>query len=274
MFFQATDIKWIRNVTANRGGILAYSEAAHLDSFPLHWYSGVNPKNHPMKPVVGDIILMVQDGHCTHLVTPVDDKHAQIDENNPKFKWYRYVRTIAFADRNIPYPSGFNWNKSKLQWTFPFSIAIGDQEEYRAKERIWQMFKPFFREAILDNIWVEEEDLAVLEGAEHELMRNHKIRERSSALVAQKKREAIQKCTFFCECCGFDFSKAYPNIGFDFVECHHRVAIHKGERISRLEDLALVCSNCHRMLHRKNKDGQYFSIEALREILRFNIHYK
>jgi hypothetical protein len=38
-----------------------------------------------------------------------------------------------------------------------------------------------------------------------------------------------------------------------FIECHHLVPLHelRGLRKTRLEDLALVCSNCHRMLHRQ-----------------------
>ena len=52
--------------------------------------------------------------------------------------------------------------------------------------------------------------------------------------------------------CQFDFYKIYGDLGKGFIEAHHRVPLSEidGEKITTLEDLALVCSNCHRMLHK------------------------
>jgi predicted HNH restriction endonuclease len=52
--------------------------------------------------------------------------------------------------------------------------------------------------------------------------------------------------------CGFDFFRTYGELGREFAECHHRVPLSllAGVRETRLEDLAIVCANCHRMLHR------------------------
>lgn len=41
-----------------------------------------------------------------------------------------------------------------------------------------------------------------------------------------------------------------------------------GERITRKEDLSLVCSNCHRMLHRKTKEGNYLKVSDLERIVK------
>ncbi|MFN0215817.1 MAG: HNH endonuclease [Saprospiraceae bacterium] len=68
----------------------------------------------------------------------------------------------------------------------------------------------------------------------------------------------------YCEACGFNFQTVY---GQDFIECHHKFPIAaSGPRTNTLEDLALVCSNCHRMLHRKI-DGQYLSVKALKALI-------
>jgi 5-methylcytosine-specific restriction enzyme A len=57
-----------------------------------------------------------------------------------------------------------------------------------------------------------------------------------------------------CEVCTFDFSQVYGSHGLDYIECHHRVPLHvTGETKTRLADLALLCSNCHRMIHRAKK---------------------
>lgn len=84
------------------------------------------------------------------------------------------------------------------------------------------------------------------------LYRIHRARERNRALVERKKRSEIAKRgTLACEACGFCFAHQYPEIGEGFIECHHRTALSKltpGQR-TKLDDLALVCANCHRMLH-------------------------
>ncbi|MBT3031446.1 MAG: HNH endonuclease [Candidatus Thiodiazotropha sp. (ex Lucina pensylvanica)] len=51
---------------------------------------------------------------------------------------------------------------------------------------------------------------------------------------------------------GFDFSEKYGKLGEGFAECHHTKppsTLKPGEK-TKLSDLAVVCSNCHRMLHR------------------------
>lgn len=54
-----------------------------------------------------------------------------------------------------------------------------------------------------------------------------------------------------CEVCGFSFGARYGELGEGFVEVHHVLPLHaSGETITRLQDLALLCSNCHRMIHR------------------------
>lgn len=54
-----------------------------------------------------------------------------------------------------------------------------------------------------------------------------------------------------CEVCGFDFATRYGDLGTGFIEAHHILPLAAaGPATTRLADLALVCSNCHRMLHR------------------------
>jgi 5-methylcytosine-specific restriction protein A len=84
------------------------------------------------------------------------------------------------------------------------------------------------------------------------LTRLHMQRERSRALVEQKKR-AVLKVTgrLVCEACGFDFEAAYGERGKGFIEAHHALPLHQltpGTK-TRLEDLRLLCANCHRMIH-------------------------
>jgi 5-methylcytosine-specific restriction protein A len=53
--------------------------------------------------------------------------------------------------------------------------------------------------------------------------------------------------------CGFDFAGVYGPRGSNFCEVHHLKPLSDvhSEVETRLQDLAIVCSNCHRMLHRE-----------------------
>ncbi|POF43402.1 HNH endonuclease [Pseudomonas laurylsulfativorans] len=82
---------------------------------------------------------------------------------------------------------------------------------------------------------------------------SHFRRERNSTIV-KKKRAAVLAATgaLCCEVCGFDFEKVYGKHGEKFCEVHHLTPLHKSDRNTKtkLSELAVVCSNCHRIIHR------------------------
>jgi hypothetical protein len=84
------------------------------------------------------------------------------------------------------------------------------------------------------------------------LERIHLRRERNPRLRAKKIKKALQeRGTLACEVCGFDFQRAYGSRGEGYAECHHVVPLHTtGETTTQLKDLAVLCANCHRMIHR------------------------
>lgn len=84
-------------------------------------------------------------------------------------------------------------------------------------------------------------------------IRTHILRERNKKLVEQKKRRARKSGRVVCEVCGFDFAQNYSERGKGFIECHHKKPLSdlKPGTETKLSDLALLCSNCHRMIHLK-----------------------
>jgi 5-methylcytosine-specific restriction enzyme A len=65
--------------------------------------------------------------------------------------------------------------------------------------------------------------------------------------------EAIKIHGTICSICGFDFEETYGDIGSGFIEVHHCRPLHlyNGPReVNPRTDLIVVCSNCHRMIHR------------------------
>jgi hypothetical protein len=101
-------------------------------------------------------------------------------------------------------------------------------------------------------------------------LRQHKMRERSSKIVQLKKEHfKSEHGRLFCEICKFDFAKNYPiNLGSDFIEVHHLSPISTLETQVRttLNDLMVVCPNCHRMIHRTNDTHK--NLNMLREHFR------
>jgi 5-methylcytosine-specific restriction protein A len=85
------------------------------------------------------------------------------------------------------------------------------------------------------------------------LTRQHVTRERSRSVVAAKIEEVLgREGRLVCEVCAFDFLDFYGELGRGFAECHHVIPLAEAAfvRMTRLFDLAVVCANCHRMLHR------------------------
>jgi 5-methylcytosine-specific restriction protein A len=85
------------------------------------------------------------------------------------------------------------------------------------------------------------------------IMRLHKRYERDPKLIAEKRKAAKSAGAIACEVCGFDFHSAYGELGSGYIEVHHTKPVHtmKAGHKTKLEDLALLCANCHRMAHRK-----------------------
>ncbi|MFE2376210.1 HNH endonuclease [Streptomyces sp. NPDC059398] len=85
------------------------------------------------------------------------------------------------------------------------------------------------------------------------LMRWHRARERDRGLRKKKIASVLQLGgQLACEACGFDFEKFYGDRGAGYIECHHVLPLHvAGESRTKLSDLALICANCHRMIHRQ-----------------------
>ena len=98
------------------------------------------------------------------------------------------------------------------------------------------------------------------------LTRTHLVRERDRKLVAAKRKQVLkEKGALTCGVCSFDYSFHYGERGAGFIECHHTkplATLVEGQK-THINDLVLVCSNCHRMIHRKKP---WLSVEELAQM--------
>lgn len=93
-------------------------------------------------------------------------------------------------------------------------------------------------------------------------LRIHLRRERSRKLVEAFKATLSDPS---CEACGMRFSEVYGRLGAGYIEAHHRIPIsslNDGSR-TNITDLAALCANCHRIIHRNG----IMAVDDLREYL-------
>lgn len=74
------------------------------------------------------------------------------------------------------------------------------------------------------------------------------FRVRNRTLINIKKMQS--PC--ICEVCGFSYEQHYGEIGRGYIIAHHLKLVATGPTTTTLDDIALVCANCHAMIHSKN----------------------
>jgi hypothetical protein len=122
---------------------------------------------------------------------------------------------------------------------------------------VFRLTSEQFREIL--NLWHRsflsslDSGISAVEGAK--LVQIHQLRERSPALIEKKKADFSAKNggRVFCELFQLDFSQVYPAaLGNGFIEVHHVWPLSSTDlpRCTKLQDLLLICSNCHSMVHR------------------------
>lgn len=91
-------------------------------------------------------------------------------------------------------------------------------------------------------------------GASIEEIRRYNMHKRIDRHPAAS-QEAKKYHGTICQACGFDFGKKYGDLGHGFIEAHHLRplgSLEEGKVVKYdvATDFAVLCSNCHRMIHR------------------------
>jgi hypothetical protein len=171
-----------------------------------------------------------------------------------KQSWYVHCQFERILNPEVDRLLGLEKLKQKfrfIRWTPRSSVyldGIAPEIEALWKEQIG-----------LASVEPPQEDLELegLEGEKRRVLVNH--RKREDRLREAKIREALRKGNGCLRCevpgCGFDFFAVYGELGKNFAHVHHLQPL--GQRNSssktRSSDLAIVCANCHAMIHRGGK---------------------
>ena len=129
---------------------------------------------------------------------------------------------------------------------------------------------PVSVERALPEIDPEAEELFGLEGKALHRLVLHRRRERKAREAKIAQWLARNAGTLPCEVpgCGFDFRTTYGDLGNRYAQVHHLqpLADVVKERVPKLEDLVVVCANCHAMIHRNGGCRRLEEIRVTRRV--------
>jgi hypothetical protein len=279
-----TAIKWFKYTRAANG-----TRWAHLyfpkNDFLLEFSKSEFPNL--LKVKEGEIILLVQNTdrvlnphpikgpYLTHLVTPLDDMITQIDPENPTV-YSRRVAVVA-SSRVTPAPVELpRLRETHRANVYPIHLLNDGMTEEAIQRAIWDLFQDHLNQqfdlhtqlvtgyplydsgALFDNLLQPE----------REQLRRHIVRENRSDLWNSMVQHSFKKFSGVnCEVCGRDLNKEWPSRGMLCFEIHDKAPIAgKPTAIVTVNDLSLVCANCHRQLHLFR--GSFLTISELREIIK------
>jgi len=181
-----------------------------------------------------------------------DERQSRYFDTVQKYIGYNIVCSasdatlIDYDDRSFIIPRATQENK----------VGHGQHNVWYASEAKDQAFK--------DSViaYIDSYDKATEQNSErkyhlHDESNRHISTSTQIARSQKARRECIEIHGCFCNLCGFDFEKAYGNLGKNYIEVHHITPIGELSSAEGYEgtdprkDLIPLCSNCHAMFHRR-----------------------
>ena len=224
-----------------------------------------------------DELIITLDVYRAYKGNPPDPEIKELSDLLNEMGKDRDGITDKFRNANGAYMKIMNFRRFDPHYASKGSVGLS--RGGKGEEEVWNDFfeRPEELQAAAEAIKaslsldvpqvnLEEEDVAEAEEGRL-LTRVHLSRERNREIVKRKKLEVIKKTgKLECEACAFDFQKVYGERGKGFAEVHHIKPLHTltpGSK-TRLEDLSVLCSNCHRMIHAKRP---WLQVHELKNIL-------
>jgi len=233
-----------------------------------------------------DEIILAMDFYMDHFESIPGKESSQISDLSKLLNKFRNKNGL-YGDAKFRNNSGVYMKMMNLRGFDDRYTGSGLKASSKGDRDVWDYFlnkpKELKRTAnkIKDYIESDEVDIDINVDIDSEfeeessegkvVTRTHQTYERDTKLVRKKKERVLkEKGNLTCEVCDFDFSVLYGERGKDFIECHHTKPVSEiGEKgKTNIDDLALLCSNCHRMIHRRRP---WISVSDLKKLIKADI---
>jgi hypothetical protein len=83
-------------------------------------------------------------------------------------------------------------------------------------------------------------------------------------------RQRKERAGYRCEACNLKFDENYLGLGKAFLEAHHLrpLSFDQSERLTTIDDLIAICSNCHQMIHERIRQlGSVVSLADFKKLI-------
>lgn len=127
---------------------------------------------------------------------------------------------------------------------------------------------PLLVEGVPDTTWHKpltiDFDAGTTQGILEGIERETKVISKSRS--AKLRRVALQRSKGICEACNTDVSVLFGGMGLRTLQVHHKqqLALRTVPTVTSPDDLAVVCANCHSMIHADPKAA--LEVKVLREL--------
>jgi len=182
-------------------------------------------------------------------------------------KYFKVKKIELGSDQFLPraYEAGHVLGTTYYQDNMPYEVDIARDLNRLIEGYLTLTFRGGIEPSIESKTGDEE---VFIQGplVETRRYRMHKKIERNGAASkAAKKFHGYR-----CQACDLEFTEQYGEIGKDYIEAHHLKPISDLEEGKAVEydvkkDFAVLCANCHRMIHRSNDPG---NLDAFKELLK------
>lgn len=257
-----------------------------IEGIPVHTFTDFQ-KNEPSKTPSPDYFTTILEGLKDCYNGIYSDEAMSVYLINTIFPedTFRVARTIKesehyISNNQISNITGINIDTviSSTKWLVEHNVIQQDRRSINAGHNISNPEAFFFtidslcaRELLKEMVDITssfeiESDEADPSG-EKEGLRHIMITSRIER-SPRNRLEAIKLHGYKCQACGFDYEKTYGSLGRNYIEVHHinPLAEQDGEHIVNPEtDLACLCANCHRMIHRNRSNT--LSLDELKNII-------
>ena len=235
-------------------------------------------------PWTRDELILALDLYFTHNPLHISKNHPEVEALSAVLKQLPIHPAAVTARDTFRNPAGAYMKLGNFLRLDPSCDAAGLSAGSQMDEVIWQEFAhdiprlrrvaaairkcalsqhPTQYSAVINEPVVGEE----LYPEGRILFRLHHYLETDRQSVDRKKGWSLERFGLCrCEVCGVSYEEYYGPLGEGLIECHHKLhvsAVPLGYK-TKVDDLALVCANCHLVLH---KGGERLTVEALRTVV-------